>query len=244
MRVIRLKTYKFYGTFYTIFKIPMINSDFLLAAVGHFSFGLSAISFAMRSLLWLRIVATVSLLLSLAYNLMVPQVYWLVVWWIAVFIVINVAQLIILIYQNNEIQLSHKLGLIRAHSFPGMSSRAFLKLYEQANIQSFDQDTVVVEMGGATTGLSLITKGNVVETLATGENRRIVNGQFFGDLTLVQPSSLIASPTLCVANKETEIAYWTYEALATLFKKNERIKSGVFQAMSYALATKHTMRLS
>jgi signal-transduction protein with cAMP-binding, CBS, and nucleotidyltransferase domain len=176
--------------------------------------------------------------------LLVPQVYWLVVYWIAIFLTINFAQLVWLIYQTNEVTLSHKLGLIRAHSFPGMSSRAFLKLYEAAKLKVYVEDTVVVELGGATHGLSLITKGEVIETLPSGETRSIVNGQFFGDLTLVQPSSLISSPTLCTATKNTEIAYWTYDELAALFSKNERIKSGVFQAMSHALATKHTMRLT
>lgn len=221
----------------------MLTTELIVSVLGHVSFGLSAVSFAMRSLLWLRLVSMVSLSLSLAYNLMVPQVYWLVVYWLFVFLAINAYQLIVQIHQNNEVELSHKLGLIRAQSFPGMPSRAFLKLYDQARIQNFIENTVVVESGGATTGLSLITQGKVIETLPNGETRNIVAGQFFGDLTLVQPFSLTASPTLCVATPGTEVAFWTYEELTAIFRKSERIKSGVFQAMSYALATKHTMRL-
>jgi hypothetical protein len=220
-----------------------MGTEILISILGHLSFGLSAVSFAMRSLLWLRIIAMFSLIVGIGYNLAVPQVYWLVVGWLCVFLLINLFQTITLTYENNEVSLDYKLGLIRAQSFPGMPSRAFVELYKHAQIQSFDTETVVVEQGGTTSGLSLITHGQVVETLSNKDSKIIVTGQFFGDLTLVQPSVLTESPTLCTATAGTTIAYWPYEQLTDLFNKNERIKSGVYQAVSYALATKHTIRL-
>ena len=80
-----------------------------LHVVGNLSFGLTALSFLMRDILLLRIFATISCLLGVAYNYFIPVgPLWLVIFWLSLFASINLVRIVMLIFENRGIKFSEE----------------------------------------------------------------------------------------------------------------------------------------
>ena len=100
-----------------------------ISLVGHASFLLAAISFLMRSMVWLRLLAIGSLLIGIAYNAHIAQTepeLWTVVGWQVVFLAINITQSILLVIANSEVPLSEQQRTLLAETFPMMRARSFV----------------------------------------------------------------------------------------------------------------------
>ncbi|SVD43213.1 uncharacterized protein METZ01_LOCUS396067, partial [marine metagenome] len=79
----------------------------VLEMVGHLSFGLTALSFIMRDILVLRVLAIASCCFGIVYNYFLPAgPLWLVIFWISVFAVIYIVNVVLLCIQNRGITFS------------------------------------------------------------------------------------------------------------------------------------------
>ena len=74
---------------------------------GHLSFGLIAVSYAFRDMLFLRTMSIVASFGGIAYNYAAPaHPLWLVIYWNMGFIMVNALQLILLVRERRGVFLS------------------------------------------------------------------------------------------------------------------------------------------
>ncbi|MDD9913531.1 MAG: hypothetical protein OXT01_02555 [Rhodospirillaceae bacterium] len=97
--------------------------------IGHASFLITALSFALRDMMALRMFAIVSGLIGIAYNYLIPAgPLWLVIFWLAVFIAINAVRIVGIILERRAIEFTEEEAELRETVFSNFSPVEFKKL--------------------------------------------------------------------------------------------------------------------
>jgi hypothetical protein len=215
--------------------------------IGHLSFGLTAVSFAMRRLVWLRVFAVASLLFGLFYNYAVGPL-WLVLFWLAIFLVINLTRIVLDIIANLEIKLPYAQKKLLFSAFPTMHSRDWQKLYACAKVKKYTAGEAMLEFDEETKAITLIAKGQALETRSRSQRRRRDDtikyrspGTFWGELTFVIGNDQFnGSPCRITADTHgCEVIMWTYADLAELTEKNDRLRAALVDGFVRSAGLKH-----
>ena len=79
----------------------------LLDLVGHTSFLLTALSFYVRDMVLLRILAIGSGVVGVGYNYFLPAgPLWLVIFWLTVFVLINLTRIVGIVFERREVSFT------------------------------------------------------------------------------------------------------------------------------------------
>src|SRR5260221_8000644 len=79
----------------------------LLDIIGHLSYGIAAVSFLVRDITMLRMLAIASCALSIVFYFMMPAgPLWLPMSWVTLYILINVAQIVRLYLESRMVHFS------------------------------------------------------------------------------------------------------------------------------------------
>lgn len=194
-----------------------------ISLVGHASFLLAAISFLMRSMVWLRLLAIGSLLIGIAYNAHIAQTepeLWTVVGWQVVFLAINITQSILLVIANSEVPLSEQQRTLLAETFPMMRARSFVRLMEAGQELRPAPGTPLVEYGASMNSLLLVTKGSLALIGPHNDVQMMGRGRMVGDITATIGENYGGSPYQIIAGEGAEIITIPHAAIASLRNKN------------------------
>lgn len=198
-----------------------MNIELFLPWIGHASFALSAVSFLMSSILWLRVFAILSGLLGLAYNSSIaigllgpatPEL-WNVVGWLGLFFAINVAQSIRLLVRNSEVRLSESERALMAKSWPLMRSRDFQRILQCGTRRTLKHGEVLVQRYSKLNDLYLVVEGKLLSTRVDGNSDDILPGQFVGEISFGINEQYGGSAHDIVASGDTVIIEWPYSIL-------------------------------
>ena len=114
--------------------------------IGHASFLITALSFALRDMMALRIFAIVSGLIGIAYNYLIPAgPLWLVIFWLAVFITINAVRIVGIILERRTIEFTEEEAELRETVFSNFSPVEFKKLIRIGEWQNFETGETLAE---------------------------------------------------------------------------------------------------
>ena len=194
-----------------------------ISLVGHASFLLAAISFLMRSMVWLRLLAIGSLLIGIAYNAHIAQTepeLWTVVGWQVVFLAINITQSILLVIANSEVPLSEQQRTLLAETFPMMRARSFVRLMEAGQELRPAPGTPLVEYGASMNSLLLVTKGSLALIGPHNDVQMMGRGRMVGDITATIGENYGGSPYQIIAGEGAEIITIPHAAIASLRNKH------------------------
>lgn len=217
-----------------------------MPVMGHVSFALTFASFAQRDIIRLRLIAVASLVLGLGYNIWInanmqgDDNIWLVVGWLAVFLIQNIYFLVNAIREGLETSLSHDMRELMVQTFPMMHSRDWQHMVRTATVKRYCKDARVLCVGQATHALQLIATGTALETRA-GENRTCTRGTLWGELTYVMGKDYFnASPVDIVADSDELTVYeWEYGPLKAMAEKNLRLQAALQHGFVHSAGLKH-----
>jgi len=212
-------------------------------AAGHASFGLSAIAWTMRDIVTLRLFALASLLLGLIYNATLPTgPLWLVLFWLCVFLCINIFRVGREIVERVEVRLPADTKAIAAETFPLMHTRDFARLAACAERTEHVAGDVLLDVGESTEHVSLLVRGRTAELRADRpEPIRRGAGVLWGELTFVIGAAQFdASPCRIVVQSSQAIVWrWHYETLRQLIDGNDRLHAALSDAFVRSAGFKH-----
>ena len=207
-----------------------MNISNFMDFIGHFGYFLSALSFLMRDILLLRVLAIFSLGFAILYNLVLalgvtgPKVesLWVVVYWLSVFFLINVIQTIFLLYKNSEILLSEEEKLLLAKSFPSMRTRDFKFLIKHAEIKEISKGVILLDRGGISTSLYLIIEGVFDVVSPNGIIKHIKRGDFIGEAGFALKDQYNGS-NYKIISQGGKVYVWNYEKLKKVLLKDDGV---------------------
>lgn len=190
----------------------------LLDAIGHLSFGLTAVSFYVRDILLLRSLAILSGLVGIAYNYSIPSgPLWLVIFWLAVFIAINVARIVGLVLARRSIDLSEEEAELHETVFQALSPVEFMKLLRIGEWKNAEVGHHFTEQGEAIDGLMVLYSGEVAIERDDKEIDRARDGTIIGDFSFIRGGAATATVS---ALQPCCYLYWTSDALRGLLRRN------------------------
>lgn len=193
------------------------------ALVGHISYVLLVLSMMMRTMLRLRIIAVSAGLTSLAYGL-----FWLndpvTVFWEAVFVSVNLIQLMIITYENRRAKFTDEEQIVIDSMVPGSDRRNARRILSLGTWHEADPGRVMIEEGETTSHLFLLVRGAVQVERSSKIIGVCGEGDFLGEISYL--NDVGATATAVVAN---HVRYFAFERkrLSEFLKRDPELRQAV-----------------
>lgn len=226
--------------------------DLLLTLIGTASFLLVAVSYMLRSILWLRVAALASGALGIPYNAYLAagsegqtaDELWRVTFWLSSFFLINVWQSFRLLHANIEVRLPEEDRLLGSSVFPQMRSRDIRDLLASAEQIAFADGGVVLSTGDRTDALYCVARGGLLERLPAGDVRRLPRFSLFGDATWLVQEQYDGSPGQLISAGESLLYRWPYDALRELVSGRPEMSAAIADGIARGMVKKRGFLLT
>jgi hypothetical protein len=207
-----------------------------LEAVGHFSFALGAVSYWVRDEIWLRSLLIVSFLTSLIYNASPPVgPLWLVLFWLSVYIIINVFRIATKLAEHRGIRLSEEESELRETVFSGFSPVEFAKLMRIGTWKNAPVGTALTVQGESVPEVMVVQSGHLAVEVDGKVMHTLKDGEIVGEMSFIR--SRPASATVRAVTPTRYVA-WLQPALRALLARNPAMHSAMSSVFSVELARK------
>ncbi len=214
--------------------MPLTFSD----AVGHLSFVFVGLSFFMRDMLMLRIFAMVGQVIGVTFNYLVPGgPIWLVMFWLSLFFVINLVQIIRLIIERRGVSFSDEERELFQTIFQHFAPVEFMKLMRLGKWRTAQPGAALANQGEALDDLKLIYNGEVAIIRDDREIDRSRDGTLIGEMSYIQGGNATATVRV---ERLTRYLSWPKEELRKLLKRNPTIDLSMRTVFSQDLIQKLT----
>ena len=209
-----------------------------LNIAGHLSFGLTAVSLAMRDMLLLRLLGVASGVFGLAYNYLVPGgPLWLVLFWLSVFLTIHLWRIFEIVRERRSVKFSEEERMLHDSVFRGFDAVEFMALLNIAERPVFAPGDVLAEAGVAPDRLYIVIEGEAAVFRDNAEIARIGGGGAIGEIAFLHDRP--ASATVKAATRLRCLAFRT-EPLKRLLAGRPGMRLSMTALLSGDLARKLT----
>ena len=207
----------------------------LLGSLIHLANVMLLVSFLMKDIMGLRIVSITASLCFIAYFATRGTPLWDVVAWNAVFMVVNVYQIIQLWKERRPVPLDGTQEAIRRAVFPELSARNFLRLLGVGRFRKAASGDRIVKKGEPLSELYLVTEGDLEVRLPNDGLISLQKGQFVGEMSYLTGEA----PRADVA-AVTGVHYlaWPQSELKTFLEKEQETKLAVVRVLGQDLVRK------
>lgn len=208
----------------------------LLDMVGHASFLLTALSFYVRDMVLLRVLAIASGIVGVAYNYFLPAgPLWLVIFWLTVFVLINVTRIVGLILERREVAFSEEEAELHETQFKNFSPVEFMKLLRIAEWCNAGKGEVLATEGESVGGLKLLFNGEVAIQKGEEEIGKAHDGAMIGEMSFLKGGHANATVT---ATTPCRYLYWSGDELRKMLQRNPSMDLAMRHVFSMDLLRK------
>lgn len=164
--------------------------------IGNLTYLLICCSYLVRDMLLLRVLAILASLCSVVFSL--ERGVYLIVFWNFVFILINVVQLSILLYERRPVHFTPEEEAIYEMVFRTLSRRDFKRLLDLAMWQTLEPQDVLVTEGTVIPELFVVLEGRAVVQAKGRIVGEVKEGYFVGEMSFLSdlPASANVEATL------------------------------------------------
>lgn len=204
--------------------------------IGHLSFGLSALSFLMRDILLLRVLAIISGILGIGYNYFIPEgPLWLVISWLFVFLLINLGRIVMLYLERRSVSFTDEERELYQTLFSKFVPVEFMKVIRLAEWHDGREGDVLATENRPLDDLKLIYNGEVAVEQSGRETATAKDGTFIGEMSYIHGGD--ATATVRVA-RPTRYVSWPKENLRKLLRRNPAMDVAMGTVFNVDLAQK------
>lgn len=202
----------------------------------HLSYFLSAISFYLRDILLLRVIAVVSALVGILYQFLTPDdPSWTVVAWLSLFMVINASRIVGLWIERRRVSLSEEEQELFEVVFNKFTPVEFMKLLRLGHWHSAEPGEVIAEQGRELEDLKLISNGEVAVMKNEVEVDRSRDGALIGEMSFISGGPATATVR---CERRTRYLSWEKEDLRKLLRRNPTMDIAMTSVFSKDLTRK------
>lgn len=209
----------------------------LVSFVGHLAFFLTAISFVVKDIVALRILAIFSSFAAILYNYFHPMGSpdWLPLSWCFVFALINIWRVLQIYTEKYKVSLSDTELEMLDTSFSNFNPVEFAKLMRSSHWESVDINTTLTKENEIPHKLYFVQNGSVSVTRGNKEITRTSDGTFIGEMSFINNSSASATTTTLTP---TRLVAWDRLTLNQLLSRNPTLSILLKHSISVDLTKK------
>jgi len=204
-------------------------------AVLHFAFFLSALSFAVRDILWLRILAIGACGLDFVGTWALSGPGWPSLPWLALFVVINVVRITMDVHGERRARLSEEESELRQALFPGLTRLEFVRLLRAGTWREVPAGTVLTRQGEPVERILLVGRGRVRIERDGTVVAEVRDGQFLGEMSFQTGETASAT---AVAEEEVRFLEFGRHELHRLMLRRPSVAVHLRSAVAHDLARK------
>lgn len=157
--------------------------------IGHLAYALIFLSFSVRNMLRLRIIAILASIAVIFFSMyIVDKVLWIPIYWNLAFIMMNTFQISVLLWQRRSVILNEQEVFLQTHALRGFSSAELKSFLRIAKKVSFSTEHLLIKQGDKQRDLYLIESGAVGVRFKEREIARLLAGSFVGEMSLLTNS--------------------------------------------------------
>lgn len=190
-------------------------------------------SYSVRDVLWLRLLTIVAIATLIPYyvaNGLMPPIYWN-----AVFIAINLAQVWRLILERRPVTLTDEQHRLHRLAFGSLRQREFLRLLQSGAWRDVPAGTTLVEQGTAVGEMIVISEGTLAVVCNGEPLTELRPGQFVGEMSYLTGAAAGASvSTAC----DTRLVAWDQGTLKGFLDKNTDLRAALQSILGADLVSK------
>ena len=201
----------------------MPDTPIIFANLG---FAIVLLALMFRDILWLRIVSVLGTLLIVPMYIFATEVGWTSLGWNSAGIIINLVQIVILILARRPLVLKGIEKQIHGEVFYALNPRTYHRIFQLAQLEKYQKETILIEKGEVVHNLYLIVSGQIKVILSDGTPKVISNNTFIGEQAFITGES--ASATVSVLSEEAAILKWENIELHKLLDKSDVTLSNTF----------------
>lgn len=198
---------------------------------------LTAISYLVKDILWLRMLTVLACIASNIFNYFVPTTpVWIVIYWNLLFVAINVVQVGIIMKERRGISFTEEEKELYETLFKNFTPFEFMKLLRVGSWLEAKKDQVLAVEKTSLESVMLIYNG-LVQVEAGGQTlAQLKDGSFIGEMSFITGGE--ASATV-KAVEPTRYLSWSKDDLRKLLNRNPSMRF----AMQTVLSTDLTRKL-
>lgn len=188
----------------------------------NFSYIFIALAFAMRNILYLRILTILSSVFAmLFYTYSAHTPIWFGISWESVFITINIFQIILLFYERRKIAFSKEEQEIYQNVFPHFLPGQYKKLLRISTFAEADKGEILIAQGAQVPYLILIYKG-MTSIIINGKTVNYCgSGSLLGEMSFLSGEPARATVK---AVQPTKYIMWLQEDLRKLLEHDHEMR--------------------
>lgn len=206
--------------------------------MGHLAFFLTAVSFLLKDIIFLRTIAVISSLVGLGYNyLALGGPNWLPIFWLSIFALINAFRIIGILREKLSINFSDEEKELFETVFNDCNPVEFMKLFRVAQWKSISAGSVIAKEGEPIDGVYMLYNGEVSVKRSGTEIGRPRDGALIGEMSFIQGENTPASATV-ISTKPCRCVFWPKTELRSLLLRNPSIDVSLKHVFSVDLAKK------
>jgi hypothetical protein len=208
----------------------------IYSLLGHLSYLLAAMSFLLRDILKLRVMAICAALANIAFAYngeLGPN--WIPVFWQAVLAAINIVWSFKLIRERRGVSFTPEERELHETRFQAFSPVEFMKLMRVAQWSRADSGDALANAGEPLEHLLLIYNGRVEVVRPGAAMRELRDGDFVGEMSFIRGGSASAD-VRCVS--ETRYIAWPKQVLKDLLSRNPAMDATLQTVFSEDLTRK------
>lgn len=202
----------------------------------HVANALFLISYAVKEILWLRVVmcgASVATIVAMAVAEPVPPR--IAFAWQAVFLVINVARLAQLVHERRPVALPPDARRLATSVFASLRPRALLRLIAVGELVDHAAGAQVVRQGEALDHLTVVVDGTAQVRLDAARTIDLSQGAFIGELSYLTGKPPAAD---VIAATSLRVVRWPCAALRAHLDDNPDTRTAMQLVLGADLAAK------
>lgn len=202
-----------------------VGIKMLIEVIGHTTYVLLAISYLVRDIVWLRIIAIPASLCSMAFCYWgVDEPIWLIIGWNCVFLVVNGYQLGVIRYSIRKSYLVPAFRKLWDELNGELKMLDVVKLYQSADLRTYHHRHELTRRGAEASAFYFLVAGSAEVTLADGRIKQCRPGSFLGEISFLtlQPctATIRASPN-------AQLLVWNIRKLRRRLRSNPVLEQGL-----------------
>lgn len=190
----------------------------------HLAYGLTLVSYLVKDILWLRVLACVATLMFLGILFFRPDPQWVSIGWNLVFLVINLAQIWVLILERRPVRLRDDEQRLYQLVFRSLRPREFVKLLALGTWEERGADETIVASGKALDRVMVICDGRAAVKKDGKTIVELGEGRFVGEMSFLT-GKVPAADVACV--DKTRLVVWPTDALKKFLDGNPELRAAM-----------------